>query len=274
MFIAASAWKNSVNPNIGKVGMFFSPYALKSLNSIVIIQSRMMVTTFNSDPSATIISCSRATNTSDETDLITFYSKLSSLVSSIPKHNVLIIGGDINAQIGKNKNNKYCIHNSSNRNGEHLTGFSLENRLIFLNSKSQKSGELWTHTYATNAKAQIDYMLINKKWINSALNCEAYSYFEGISFDHKIVTAKIRLSLSWNTTQTAKTKHYDWSSLNNRDISNKYTITVRNEFKALQEISETLPPNDKYENFFHTHIKAATECIRTKESNTEFHGRY
>ena len=33
--------------------------------------------------------------------LVTFYDELSSLVRSIPKHNMLVIGGDMNAQIGK-----------------------------------------------------------------------------------------------------------------------------------------------------------------------------
>ena len=56
-------------------------------------------------------------------------------------------------------------------------------------------GKLWTYTYAKNSKAQIDYVLINKKWKNSAINCEAYSSFEGVSSDHRIVRAKIRLSL-------------------------------------------------------------------------------
>ena len=50
--------------------------------------------------------------------------KQSSLVQQIPKHNVLIIGRDINAQIGKDENNKVCIQKLPNRNGEYLTDFS------------------------------------------------------------------------------------------------------------------------------------------------------
>ena len=98
----------------------------------------------------------------------------------------------MNAQIGKNVNNKFSLHNSSNRNGDHLTDFTLEKRLTSLNTKFQKrKGKLWTYTYTNNAKAQIDYILINKKWNNSALYWEAYSSFEGMSSDHRIVTAKI-----------------------------------------------------------------------------------
>ena len=97
--------------------MLIGPRALKSLKNIEKIQLRMMVATFNSNPSTKIISRYNPTNVSDETDLITFYNELSSLIRRIPNHNVLIIGGDMNAQIGKNVNNKFTLHNLSKRNG-------------------------------------------------------------------------------------------------------------------------------------------------------------
>ena len=174
--------------------------------------------------------------------LTTFYDELSSLVCSIPKHNLLIIGGDMNAQIGKNRHNKYSLHNTSNRNGQHLTDFMIKNRLTCFNTNYQKrEGKLWTYTYANNSKAQIDYVFINKKWKNSALNCEAYSSFEGASSDHRIVTAKIRLTLRKNATQTATTKYYDLALLNNRDIRDKYVLELRNKFETLQEKEERYP---------------------------------
>ena len=78
----------------------------------------------------------------------------------------------MNVQIVKNVNNKFSLLNSSNRNGEHLRDFTLQNGLTLLNTKFQeRKGKLWTYTYANNAKAQIDYILMNKQWINRALNC-------------------------------------------------------------------------------------------------------
>ena len=117
-----------------KQKLLIGPRAPKSLNSIEKIPLRMMIATFNGDPSATIIS----SNVSEETDPIDFYNELSSLVRSILKHNVLVIGGVMNAQIGKNINHKFSLHNSSNRNEEHLTDFTLENRLTSLTIKFQK----------------------------------------------------------------------------------------------------------------------------------------
>ena len=72
--VSASAWKNSVNTTIVGIGMFRGPRALKSQNSIEKIQPRMMVATFNGNPSAIII-CYSPTNVSEETDLIEFFNE-------------------------------------------------------------------------------------------------------------------------------------------------------------------------------------------------------
>ena len=85
-------------------------------------------------PSTTIISCNSPNNVSDEMDIITFYNELSFLVQHIPKYNVLIIREHMNDQISKDETNKSCLRNSSNRNVEYLTNFSLKN--IILNSKN------------------------------------------------------------------------------------------------------------------------------------------
>ena len=105
---------------------------------------------------------------------------------------------------------------------------------------------------------------MNKKWINRTLTCETYFSFEGVSSNQQTVTAKIWLSLCRNTMQTIKTTHYDWFLISNRDISDKYMIILRNKFNAFLEISKTLTPDEKYENFINAHIETATECMPTK----------
>ena len=96
------------------------------------------------------------------------------------------------------------------------------------------------------------------------MNCEACSSFDGVSSDHQIVTAKLRLSLRKNVSRTATTKHYDWALLNNRYFRDKYVLELRNRFETLQENTEKGTPNDKYENFDEAHLEAASKCIPTK----------
>ena len=86
-----------------------------------------------------------------------------------------------------------------------------------------------------------------------------------MSSDYRIVTAKIRLSLRRKAAQTTTTVHYDWSLLNKRDIIDKYTLTLRNKFEALQETSEIPTLNDEYEGFVYAHLEATAECIPTKQ---------
>ena len=85
----------------------------------------MIVATSNDNPSKIIISFDSLTYANEETDLVTFY-------------NVLIIRVDMNTQIGKNENNKFGLHNTSNRNGEYLSEVSLKNGLTCLDTKLQK----------------------------------------------------------------------------------------------------------------------------------------
>ena len=94
------------------------------------------------------------------------------------------------------------------------------------------------------------------------MNCKAYSSFEGVSYNHQIVTAKIRLSLRKNTTRI--TNAINWALLNNKDIRDKYMLAFRNKFDALQEKTEILTPNYKYENFVNAHLEAAAKNIQTK----------
>ena len=109
----------------------------------------------------------------------------------------------------------------------------------------------------------------------SAVNFEAYSSLKGVSSDHRIATAKIRLSLRRNAARTTTFLHYDWFLLNNRDIANKSTLTRRNKFDTLQEISEKHTPNEEYENFVNpTQNLLQNAFLLNKELNLESHGSY
>ena len=108
-----------------------------------------------------------------------------------------------------------------------------------LNTNIQtRKRKLCTYTYSMNSKAQPPHTFKNKRWIKNALNCEAYSNLEWISFDDRIVSAKIRVILHRNNYPTCKSLRYDWFSLANSDGANQYSVSVRNRSVTLQEMSE------------------------------------
>ena len=115
-----------------------------------------------------------------------------------------------------------------------LQDFLSENKMICLNMKYQKKpGKKWTFTYPNGIKAQLDLILINRKWINSAMNCEPFNSFNTVSSDHRIVTATIRLSLRANKPKSTKNPRYNWSALQNKNISNQFKLSLKKRFSLL-----------------------------------------
>ena len=207
--VTSSCVKNSVNASIGGVGLIMSPKATKALLSIETINERIMIATFNGNPKATVISCYSPTNAAAEEEVEDFYQVLSSLVKEVPKHNVKIIGGDMNAKLSAKDINGYTYHKNTNRNGNYLIDFLSECNLHALNCRYQKKrGKLYTFTYPNGTKAQIDYIFVNNKWRNSGINCEAYDTFYPIGSDHRPISATFKLSLRANKCTTVKKKLY------------------------------------------------------------------
>ena len=119
-FESESAWKNSINATIRGIKIVLSPRTLKSVNNQEKIQLGMMCARFYENSCPIIVSFYCPNHVNDVTDITIFYNELSSLVWQISKDKILIIGGDMNTHKGKDGNNKLCLHNSPNRNSEHL----------------------------------------------------------------------------------------------------------------------------------------------------------
>ena len=100
------------------------------------------------------------------------------------------------------------------------------------------------------------------------MNCELHSNFDGVSFDPRIVRAKIRLSLRRNMARTTTIVRYDWSLLNKRDIKENYMLLLRKKFD-IQQKSEIYTPNDEYENLANAHQETAAECIPIKQRSKQ-----
>ena len=78
----------------------------------------------------------------------------------------------------------------------------------------------------------------------TALNCKAYNTFSTAGSDHRIVTAKLRLSLKQSKSSTNKKVRYNWNKLlTNNNIKEIFTVEVNNRFRALQKECKELKYN-------------------------------
>ena len=264
--ITCSAWKNSANASTGGIGMLLSSSAYNALGSVEKISPRIMVATFNGNPQTTVICCYSPTNVSDVTEVEKFYTDLSSVTRQLPKHNILIIGGDFNAHLGQHDGFKHAYHPTTNRNGVMLKDFLSENKLLCLNTKFQRRpGQLWTHDSPNGTKAQLDYIIINKKWQNSAKNCRAFNSFITVGSDHRIVTAKVRLTLRANKKKSASTTRHDWTYLkHDNEISKQFFVSLKNRYAALQDDGTQESATVRYKKFISACSATANECIPPK----------
>lgn len=263
LFVSSSAWTSSNNCSIGGVGFLFSPRASKSINSITSPNPRIITAKLEGNPATTIIGVYSPTNCSADKDAEDFYHLLTDTIKAVPKHHLMMIGGDFNAQTGPTTTiPSSSYHSTPNRNGTLLMDLLVECNLIALNTCFRKrKGKLWTIEYANGAKGQIDYILLNKKWKNSALDCEAYNTSSNLNTDHRIVSAKVRLSLRANKPRK-RTNIYNWSSLlSDSEVQSNYLVEVQNRFDCLSSEVNIDTNTQRYDLMIKAHRTATEKCV-------------
>ena len=96
-------------------------------------------------------------------------------------------------------------------------------------------GQLWSFEYPSGDRAQLDYILFRKKWKNSVHDSRSYSTFSSVCSDHRIVSAKTKLSLRISKpSKPNPLKQIDWKSVSgDLNLRNQYAVEVYNRFSAL-----------------------------------------
>ncbi|XP_033637877.1 uncharacterized protein LOC117298668 [Asterias rubens] len=259
--ITSSAWRNEAQAATGGVGLLVSQKAMKSLIGVQTVTNRILIAHFQGNPVTTAIVVYAPTNSSTLEGSEQFYLQLRTAVSSVPAHNFLMILGDLNARLGSDEF-QHSFHDLTNRNGVLLIEFMQEKQLIASNTMFRKSeGKYWTYLSPNHNKYQIDFILARKKWRNSVMNTEAYSTFSSVGSDHRIVTAKFRLSLRAPRRHQRMQIKYDWYALaNNTALQEQYTVEVKNRFQLLPDEC----PTERYARFIEANRGAAESCVPVK----------
>ena len=146
-----------------------------------------------------------------------------------------MIGGDFNAQLGP-LDALFTTAKVTNRNGNLMKDFMEQHNLIATKARFQnRINRLWTHRRPGGQLVQLHFILARKKWINSIKNSRAYSSFEGINSDHRIVSCKCQISYrKCKTPKKDLMKRIDWKKvISDGTLSEQFTVTVYNRFGSL-----------------------------------------
>ena len=206
----------------------------------------------------TLIHVYAPTNDTDEEAKEHFYEKLQATVEKTPKHDLLVIIGDLNAKVGSNVEGYERVMGkhgvgTRNDNGEKLCDFCGMNDLvitgtIFPHKKIHKQTWISPDRRSCN---QIDQVLINRKFRTSVLDTRAIRSAD-IASDHHLVCTKLRLKLKAAPNRRGiRRTRYDTQKLKNDGCRRKFRLELRNRFEILQreepEDDETEQPEVELE---------------------------
>ena len=192
----------------------------------------------------TIIQCYAPTNDNSDERKDEFYDQLQTEVEKAPRHDLLVVMGDLNAKVGDDNTDYERVMGkhgvgTRNDNGERLVEFCAMNDLVI-------GGTLFTHqdihklTWMSpngRDKNQIDHLMINGMWRRSLLDVRTKRSAD-VGSDHHLVTALIKVKLKKTGKRPATQKRFDTQRLRDTAVKAAFTIDLRNRFQVLQKNSE------------------------------------
>ena len=115
--ITSSAWRNASNAAVGGVGLMLSKQATQTLSEVVPHNKGIITAHFSGNPAVSAIVHYSPTEGSDTAE--EHYNNLATAISSVLKHNVLLVLGDCNAHLCEEAV-KHTYHKRTNSNSGHL----------------------------------------------------------------------------------------------------------------------------------------------------------
>jgi hypothetical protein len=125
----------------------------------------------------------------------------------------------------------------------------------------------WTWEHPNGSRAQLDHILICGKWLNSARNCRAYNTVE-VDSDHRILTARFKLSLRTSGGKKCRRARFNWRSLQDPTIQHEFNITLKNRFEALTDSMEEDDIQAKYDHLVNAVNMTAEQTLGKKKPST------
>ena len=202
----------------------------------------------------------------DEKDA--FYETLIRTCREAPKHDTLIIMGDLNAMIGKEEYirtvaGKETMHQSSNDNGIRVCNLASELDMFIVSTKFKHRPEhkiTWLYPGKTYGN-QIDHVLIAKKRRRMIQDVRAYRGTT-VDTDHQLVIVKAKI----NTIGTSK-KQKRKQVRNFNELEIKRTAYRKNIGKLIGKEAETEGIESEWETIKTAIIKATDKtCTRRQQT--------
>jgi exonuclease III len=200
-------------------------------------------------------------------DTIQLYNILHDSLTSIPRQDMLLLGGDFNAPLSTQM--KSVLYQPSqtrtNSNSAHLNDFLNAHDLLPINCRLPKPNyKLNTFFGPNNRRQRLDYIIVPGKWSST------FSDFDTIrapfSTDHKLLIARGKFKFQQQKRKPAIPRK-NWTALT-KDTA--LAATVEQRFQAAYTPDPSLDLNSTYTNFV-TAAHKATATVPTISRRQQKH---
>jgi len=219
----------------------------------------------------TIINIHAPTEEKDEETKERFYAELQQTQEKVPKHDPLIILGDYNAKIGRERAyqkviRNHTLHDITNRNGELVYEYTIANNMVvastfFQHKNIHKGTWISPDTLILN---QINHVLVNN---NKKQVIEDVRTLRGPNCDSDHFLVKVIIKQKLITTQKEFVKKLRWniSNLQNPEKLGAYNKRVNDRMDKQEEIQNV---EQDWQNIKTAILEAAKETIQTQPRTT------
>ncbi|XP_056017310.1 craniofacial development protein 2-like [Ostrea edulis] len=217
----------------------------KSLIEWKPINERLLTARFYSTyAKLSVIACCAPTEVAEEEDKNIFYEKLQELIETTPRHDILVVLGDLNAKVGNENIGKEAtmgMHGigERNNNGERLVELCEENSLV-IGGTIFKHRDIHKQTWTSpddHTNNQIDHIIINRRRRGSLQDVRVKRGAD-IGSDHSLVIAKIKLKLRKVRKKTERKLRLDVDKLKEPSIQRNFQMELRNKLSVLNDEQE------------------------------------
>ena len=204
----------------------------------------------------TVIQCYAPTNEAKLEEKEKFYEELDGEIKRTPKHDMLLVMGDMNAKIGSDN------FGYEQTMGKHGCGEQNENGGLFCDlcqgNDMVIGGSLFNHkeihktTWTSpdgQSKNQIDHLAIRRKFRTSLLDLRAYRGAD-VGSDHELIIGRIKLKLAKICKKEGRRKRLDVKVLKTPEKAAEFRLELRNKFEVLSEAEDIEQHWNQYQEIY------------------------
>ena len=137
-----------------------------------------------------------------------FYADLTTLIRLARSSDIVILAGDMNAQVGQLSDSesqlggKFSLAGRRSENGERLMHTCAEHRLFLASTNFRNRGRrlaTWRNPSSLHKWSQIDHVAISYRWRGSIQECRSY-WNTCLDSDHALIRFRFKLTFSGRRT--------------------------------------------------------------------------